>query len=44
MAGKTELVKIISEKTGTTKKQTVEFIDAFVDIIAEKLAAGEKFS
>ncbi|MDO9536124.1 MAG: HU family DNA-binding protein [Bacillota bacterium] len=42
MTGKTELVKIISEKTGTAKKQAAEFIDAFVDTVSEKLAAGEK--
>lgn len=42
MTGKTELVKIISEKNGTTKKQTAEFIDAFIDTIVEKLAAGGK--
>ncbi|MDO9535163.1 MAG: HU family DNA-binding protein [Bacillota bacterium] len=42
MTGKAELVKIISEKTGTAKKQAVEFIDAFVDTVSEKPAAGEK--
>lgn len=42
MAGKAELIRAISEKTGASKEQTAAFIDAFVDAVAEKLAAGEK--
>ncbi len=42
MVGKTEMTRIISEKTGTTQKQAAEFIDAFTDTVGEILADGEK--
>lgn len=41
-SGKKELVGIIAEKTGSTQKQTKEFIDAFVETITEKLVTSEK--
>ncbi len=40
--GKTELVSILSEKTGSTNKQASQFIDAFLETVSEKLAAGER--
>lgn len=41
---KTELVDLIKEKTGITKKDIKEVIDATTDIIAESLEKGEKVS
>ncbi len=40
--GKKELVTNIAEKTGFTKKQATQFIDAFLQTVEEKLAAGER--
>ncbi len=40
--GKTEMVTIIAEKTGFTKKQATQFIDAFLQTVEEKLAEGER--
>ncbi len=40
--GKTELTTIIAEKTGFTQKQAAQFIDAFLQTVEEKLAAGER--
>ena len=39
---KAELVEIISEKTGTTKKIAEAQLEAFVDAIADSLKKGEK--
>lgn len=39
---KTELVAVVSEKIGMTKKDTERAISATVDAIAEALANGEK--
>lgn len=41
MMTKAELVSVIAEKTGTTKRQTQEMIDAFTDAIADAFAKGE---
>ena len=40
--GKKELVSTIAKKTGSTEKQTTEFIYAFTETITEILATGEK--
>ena len=40
--GKAELVTIIAEKTGFTKKDATQFIDAFLQTVEEKLAEGER--
>lgn len=37
-----ELVSIIADKVNTTKKQTDELIDAFLETIIEALKEGEK--
>ncbi|MCL5037765.1 MAG: HU family DNA-binding protein [Chloroflexi bacterium] len=39
---KSELIKLVAQRTGLLKKQTTMAIDAALDIIAEKMAAGEK--
>ena len=39
---KTELVAVVAEKTGMTKKDAERVINATVDTITEKLVAGEK--
>jgi len=40
--GKKDLTDIIAEKTGLTKKQTAQYIEAFIETVGEELAAGEK--
>ena len=40
--GKKEMTATIAEKTGFTQKQAAQFIDAFLQTVEEKLAAGEK--
>lgn len=39
---KSELVDAVAEKTGFSKKDVAETIDAFQDVICEALAKGEK--
>ena len=39
---KTELIAVVAEKTGMTKKDAERVINATVDTITEKLVAGEK--
>ena len=39
--GKKEMTSVIAEKTGFTQKQAAQFIDAFLQTVEEKLAAGE---
>lgn len=41
-AGKLELAKSISQKTGVTQKQAAEFINSFVETVEEKLSQGDK--
>jgi len=41
---KAELVSVVAEKTGFTKKDTSKLVDALLDAIVESLAAGEKVS
>ncbi|RJX26837.1 MAG: HU family DNA-binding protein [Dethiobacter sp.] len=41
-AGKVELAKAISQKTGVTQKQVAEFINGFVETVEEKLSEGDK--
>ncbi len=41
---KTELVELVKEKTGLTKKDVKEIIDATTDVITEALIKGEKVS
>ena len=40
--GKTELVKIIADKTGIAQKQVSECLNAFTETVTEKLAEGDK--
>ncbi len=40
--GKTEMVKIISDKTGISQKQVSECLNAFTETVTEKLAEGDK--
>lgn len=40
--GKAELAGIIAEKAGLTQKQAQQFIGAFTETVADKLAAGDK--
>ncbi len=39
---KTEFVAALANKTGITKKDAGEVVNAFVDVVKEALAAGEK--
>ena len=39
---KTELVKAISQETGTTQVQTTQFVDAFVKAVTMALSKKEK--
>ena len=41
---KTELIAVVAEKTGMTKKDTERVINAAVDTITENLVKGEKVS
>ena len=41
VTSKNELSGIIAEKTGSTKKQSTQFIDAFLETVGEQLAKGE---
>ena len=41
---KTELIRLLAERTGLSQAQAREAIDAFTDIVGEALAAGEKVS
>jgi DNA-binding protein HU-beta len=41
---KTELIAVVAEKTGMTKKDTERVINAAVDTITESLVKGEKVS
>lgn len=40
--GKTEIVKIIAEKTNISQKQVAECLNAFTETVTEKLAKGDK--
>ncbi len=40
--GKAEIVKMIAEKTNISQKNVAECLNAFTEIVTEKLAAGEK--
>lgn len=42
MANKRELVEGISSKSGLTKKSAEDAVNAFVEVIKENLAKGEK--
>lgn len=39
---KTEFIKAVAEKSGTSVKQSSEFFEATVAVVAEALKAGEK--
>lgn len=39
---KTELISLMSEKTGFSKKDTEKSVNAFIDSVTETLAEGEK--
>jgi len=41
-AGKKELTDMIAEKTGVSKKQASQFIDAFTESVVEQLAAKDR--
>lgn len=41
---KTELINVVSEKLGTTKKATGEVVDTIVEVITETVASGEEVS
>lgn len=41
---KRELVGVLSEKTGHSKKEVEKFMDHMVEIITEKIQGGEKVS
>ncbi len=41
---KAELITVISQKTGITKKDTEKCLVAFIDTVTETLQAGEKVS
>jgi len=38
---KKELVDVLSEKLGFSKKDTMEFVDSFIELVSDKLAEGE---
>lgn len=38
---KAQLISAIAEKTGLTKKDTGAIVEAFTEVVAESLAAGE---
>ncbi len=40
--GKSELATILAEKTGQSHRQSLGFINAFIDVVGEKLAEKEK--
>ena len=40
--GKTELIGVIAEKMGVSKKEADKFFDAFVDGVKESLEKGEQ--
>lgn len=42
MVNKQEIVNRIAEKVGMSKKVTGEFMDAFIDVVADALANDEK--
>lgn len=37
-----EITDIVSQRVGVTKKETEEIINAFLDVVAEDVAAGNK--
>ena len=39
---KTDFIKAVAEKTGSTQKTTSEVVNAALDVISEALARGEK--
>lgn len=39
---KTELIAVIAEKTGTTKKLTHSFLEAFEQTVVETVVSGDK--
>ena len=41
---KSELISSVSKKTGLTKKQSAEVVEAFVETVQETLKEGEKVS
>jgi len=42
--GKTELAKLLSEKTKKSQKDSLEFIDAFVETVSETLSQEKEIS
>ncbi|MGE4546766.1 MAG: HU family DNA-binding protein [Desulfurella sp.] len=42
--GKQELIKLLSEKTQKSKKDSMEFIDAFIEIVSESLNQDKEVS
>ncbi len=40
--GKIELAEQLANKTGMNKKESKEFLDAFIDVISDNLKAGNK--
>lgn len=41
MIGKKELVELLAERTGMTKKDSNFVIDSFLDVVREEVVAGE---
>lgn len=39
---KTDFIKAVAEKTGSTQKSTGEVVNALIEVITEALAKGEK--
>ena len=42
MAGKADVVDVVAEKTGLSKKQAAEAFDAAIDAISSQLKKGER--
>ena len=41
---KTEFIKAIAEKAGLTQKDAAAAVDAFIDVVADALKAGDKIA
>ncbi|MEI8039362.1 MAG: HU family DNA-binding protein [Verrucomicrobiota bacterium] len=41
---KTDLIAKVAEKTGLTKKESAAAVDAYHDVVAESLAAGQSLA
>jgi len=39
---KTDLIELLAERTGLTKKAATDVVNAFIEIVAEALARGDK--